>query len=94
MTLALVREETVRLDELRPGDRIILPRGGRVTFYAATGYEDGTVVAHWWRPALHGEPGSRGGRALDDALADACDGRYLGSLMPMLPDDTVRVDRG
>lgn len=94
MTLALVREENVPVDELRPGDRIILPTGARVTFERTDTYDDSIVVVRWWRPAQHGEPGSRGGRTLRDELAEGCDGRYLGSLLPMLPDETVRVDHG
>jgi len=93
VTLALVREEHVPIEELRPGDRIILPTGQRVTFERIDEYDDGLVV-RWWRRAERGDPGNRGGKQHADAIANEWDGKYLGSLRPMQRGDTVKVDRG
>jgi hypothetical protein len=91
--LVLVREESVRVDELRPGDLIILQSGTRVEFERLDEYDEG-VVPRWWRTAARGEPGHPGGKDKRFMTNGEYDGRYLGSLVLMQPSDTVRVDRG
>lgn len=91
--LYLLKEELVPIEQLRQGDRIILPRGGRVNFDLIDEYDDGLVV-RWWRRAEHGEPGHRGGRQHADKVGDEWNGRYYGSLRLMQRGETVKVDRG
>lgn len=90
--LYLLKEELVPIEQLRPGDRIILPTGQRVIFDRVDEYEDGFIV-RWWRRAEHGEPGHRGGKRHEDAISDEWDGKYLGSLRLMQRGETVKVAR-
>jgi len=91
--LYVLREEQVPIEELRPGDRIVLPSGQRVTFDRLDEYDDGYVV-RWWRRAEHGEPGHRGGKRHTEAIGDEWDGKYLSSLRLMRLGETMKVDRG
>jgi len=86
MTLALVREELVPVEQLRPGENVILPMGVRVTVERVDEY-DGVFVVRWWRLAERGEPGWR------TQGPDALDGRYLGSLIGVPAGHCWRVDR-
>lgn len=92
--LYLVREELVPVEELRAGDRLILPTGLRVIFERVDEYEDRVLIVRWWRRAERGEPGHRGGKQHADAIGHEWDGRYLGSLVLQRRGDLVRVDRG
>lgn len=90
MTLYLVRSEPVPVEQLQPGDRVILPSGRIVTVERVDTYDDGLVV-RWWRPAEQGEPG-RGHSAFgDDELR--MDGRYYGSLMTVPAGHCWQVER-
>lgn len=92
MSLYLVVEELVPVEELRPGDRLILPLGQRVTVERVDRYDGGFVV-RWWRLAEHGEPGHRGAKHHVDRVNDEWDGRYLGSTILVPPGRCWRVDR-
>ncbi len=93
--LFLVRSEPVPVEELRKGDRLILPNGRRVNFERVDTYDDGaTLIARWWRPAERGEPGHPGGKNLVGVADDVHDGRYLGSLVAVPPGHCWMVDRG
>lgn len=92
MVLALVREEFVRVEELRPKDVVVLPSSRRVTVERVDEY-DGSFFVRWWRSAERGEPGHRGGKNHEE-VRDASDGRYLGSIGPMRRGETVTVHRG
>lgn len=91
--LYLLREEVVPVEQLRAGEKLILPGGRRVIVERVDEYDD-VLVVRWWRRAEIGEPGHRGLRANSDLWGDANDGRYLGSLVPKKRGETVKVDRG
>lgn len=78
----------VAVQDLRPGDRLLLPTGARVVVEAVGTAADGLVVVRWWRHAGRGEPGFRH----HAETGDHCDGRYLGSLTARPPGSTVEVD--
>lgn len=90
--LYLLREEHVPVEELRAGDRLILPSGTRVNFERVDESDEGLVV-RWWRRAERGEPGHPGGKQHADAVSDEWNGRYYGSLRLMQRGETVKVDR-
>jgi hypothetical protein len=93
MVLALVREEAVPVEQIRPKDVIVLPRKRRVTVERVDEYDNGFVV-RWSRLAEHGEPGHRGGKTIAEKDRDAASGRYLGSLKLLQRGETVTVTRG
>lgn len=93
MSLYIVREESVPLNELRPGDRLILPGGRRVNFERLDEYDSGFVV-RWWRPADRGEPGYRTRGRFERPALDEHDGRVLGSFVTLPAGSRVLVDRG
>jgi hypothetical protein len=93
VTLYVVRTEDVPVTQLRDGDRLILPNGRRVTVERVDEFDDGFVV-RWWRPADRGEPGHPGGKDKITQVADAFDGRYLGSTLTVPRSHCFMVDRG
>jgi hypothetical protein len=88
MTLALVREELVPVEQVRRGQTLVLPRGQRVSIYKVERLDDGRYVVCWRRPAERGEPG------FTLRNNDRHDGFYLGSFAPMSAGECVRIDRG
>ncbi len=88
--LALVRTEDVPVEDLRPGDSVILPNGRRVTVEYVESFDDGaTLLVRWWRPAERDEPGHPGAKE----KAEGLDGRLLGSLIAVPPGHCWTVDR-
>lgn len=87
MTLFLVREELVPVEQLQRGETLILPSSLRVTCYAVSEIE-GWFIVHWRRRAERGEPG----HTLQNN--DEHDGYYLGSFAAKRAGECVRVDRG
>lgn len=92
-TLFVVRTEHVPIEQLREGDRLILPGGRRVEFERLDEYDDGFVV-RWWRIAERGEPGHPGWKNHVTAVADEYNGRFYGSFPAEPAGSTVLVDRG
>lgn len=90
--LFLVREDLVPVEDVRPGDRLILPSGARVTVECVDSFDDGLFVVRWWRRAERGEPGHPGAKDLLD-FKESRDGRFLGSLMPVPAGHCWRIDR-
>lgn len=80
------------MEQLRPGDRVVLQFGRRVTVERVDRYDDRFVV-RWWRDAERGEPGHPGGKNRVDDVNGAFDGRYFGSMMPVEAGYCWRVDR-
>lgn len=77
MTLALVREEPVVVEELRCGDRIVLPVSKeRRTVQRVDRFDDEYIV-RCTRPAQRGDPGVPS-RLGESPLSD-----YLSSSMPV-----------
>ncbi|RDI73288.1 hypothetical protein Gocc_2888 [Gaiella occulta] len=66
----------VRVDQLRPGDTITLPRGSRVVIDRIDTF-DGQLVVRWWRRQARYHDGWHTG-----------DGRVLGSIVP-LPAEAI-----
>lgn len=93
MALYRVLEEAVPVEELRPGDTLILSGGRRVSFERVDEF-DGACFVRWYRPADRGEPGHKG-RAWNrnESITASMDGRYLGSMALMHYGENVRVDR-
>jgi hypothetical protein len=83
--LYVVRSQQIPVEQLAPGQRIILPNGREVTIERVEEHErdDDTVeyIVRWWRPAERGEPGYP--RHGAEPCGDEYDGRYLGSLIPV-----------
>lgn len=90
MSLYIVRSEPVPVENLREGDRLILPSGRLVTVERVDAYGDGLVV-RWWRAAESGEPGHSRSSLFDDEIR--MDGRYYGSLRTVPPGHCWQVER-
>jgi hypothetical protein len=91
--LYLVREENVPVEELQPGDKLLLARG-RVVIVERVDEYDGGFVVRWWRRAEQGEPGHKGLKPNSDKFQSANDGRYLGSLIMVPRGHCWKVKRG
>lgn len=90
MSLYIVRSEPVPVEQLREGDRLLLPSGRIVRVDRVDEYDDGFVV-RWSRAAESGEPGHSRGSLFDDEIR--MDGRYYGSLRTVPAGHCWQVER-
>ena len=99
----------VRVDELRPGDKIVMPLCLPVVVERVDVLEDRRLLVRWWRAT---DPGptrrrrhlwkhprnpdgtpkrTRYSLGALRAINEAIDGRELGSLISLEPDELVRL---